>query len=251
MKTRSFVIGSALLLLGGLNSVFAQHGGGGHTSGGHAGGGFSSGGSHASISHSGFTSAPRSRTLSANGIYHPVGAPVYGINRGALNNGYGRNGYGYGYRGGFYYLPPYFLNDYDYGYGYDSPYAYNQAPQDYSDQSSDASANMLSDQVAQLSAQVQSLQDQRNIPYAAAPGPYRPPYNAPPAMAEDETPSSPPLTLVMRDGKQMQLKNYAVMGRTIWDFSTQPAKRIPLANVDVAASRSATEASGAEFPEIQ
>jgi hypothetical protein len=176
-----------------------------------------------------------------------------GITGGALNpihGGRGGYGAGRGYRGGFYYLPPYYFGDYDYGYGYDSPYAYNQAPQDYGGQTSDTTANLLGDQVAQLSAQVEAMQNQRDVPYAAAPVPLRGPYNAPPAMAEDETPSSPPLTLVLRDGKQIQLKSYAVMGQTIWDFSTQPPKRIALANVDVSASRAATEANGGEFPEI-
>ena len=199
MRGSSFVIGAALLLGGGLNLLLAQHGGGGHSSGGHASGGFSSG------SHAGFSSGARSyavapRTIHPTSIY-PTSS---GINRGALNPVHGgRGGYGVGrgYRGGFYYLPPYYFGDYDYGYGYDSPYAYNQAPQDYGDQTADTTSNMLGDQVAQLSAQVEALQNQRDVPYAAAPVPMRGPYNAPPAMAEDETPSSPPLTLVLRDGK--------------------------------------------------
>jgi len=41
-----------------------------------------------------------------------------------------------------------------------------------------------------------------------------------------------------------------VMNKVFWDFSQQPARRIPIANIDVAASKKATEAAGAEFPEL-
>ncbi len=237
-----------MLLAGGLNLLFGQHGGGGHSAGGHSSGGHAS--SYSSGSRAGFSPVSSSRTQGTSAIRpRPIGVAGYtgypGINRGALNGGYGR-----GYRGGFYYLPWNF-GDYDNGYGYDNaPYAYNQDSQDYGDQTAAVTGNMLGEQVAQLSSEVQALQNERDVPYAA-PGIIRPPYNAPPAMAEDETPSSPPVTLVLRDGKQVQLKSYAVMGQTIWDFSAQPAKRIALASVDLGASRAATEASGGEFPEIQ
>ena len=40
------------------------------------------------------------------------------------------------------------------------------------------------------------------------------------------------------------------MGKSIWDFNSIPAKRIALSTVDVEASKTATEASGGEFPQI-
>jgi hypothetical protein len=105
-------------------------------------------------------------------------------------------------------------------------------------------------------------------PYAAPPqgaygpppqGAYAPPgyyYNAPyysnpPATPQTaQTQPSPPVTLVLRNGQKMQVQNYAVMGSIFWDFSKQPARRIPLSSIDLAASAKATEANGAEFPAI-
>lgn len=249
MRRSSFVVGSALLLAGGMNLLLAQHGGAGHSSGGHA-----------SASNSGFSSGMHSHPVGTGTIYPTHPAPIGlqpgftgypGINLGAIKGGYGRAGYGVGrgFRGGFYYLPPYLYGygDSDYGYGYDnSPYAYDQPPQDYSDQAAGVPSNLAPDAQG---LQNQEWQNERGAPYGP-PIPWRAPYNAPPAVTEADTTPAPPVTLVLRDGKQVQLKSYAVMGQNIWDFSSQPAKRIALSNVDLNASRSATEASGGEFPEI-
>jgi hypothetical protein len=171
--------------------------------------------------------------------FHRVGADSRGRRRGALG--------GRGHHGGGYFLSPYYYSTFD---DYESPGGYYyQTGQDEGAQTATVSTNLLGEQVAQLSAEVEALRTEReggDLRPAS-----RPPYNAPPAMAEDETPSSPPLTLLLRDGKQLQLKSYAVMGHDIWDFSAQPAKRIALSTVDINASKNATEASGAEFPEIR
>jgi hypothetical protein len=68
--------------------------------------------------------------------------------------------------------------------------------------------------------------------------------------AQEETPSAP-LTLVLRDGKQVEMKSYAVMGQQIWDFSSQPIKKIDIASINLEASRKATEANGGEFPDFR
>jgi hypothetical protein len=62
--------------------------------------------------------------------------------------------------------------------------------------------------------------------------------------------SSVPLTVVLRNGQEMQVQNYAIMGPTFWDFTHQPARKIPIATIDIAASTRATEAKGGEFPPI-
>jgi hypothetical protein len=62
--------------------------------------------------------------------------------------------------------------------------------------------------------------------------------------------SDPPITLVLNSGAKVTLQSYAVMGQTIWDFSRQPARKIPLSSVNIVASQQATEASGAEFPAL-
>ena len=244
----------AAALLGAASVILAQHAGGGHAS---------------SFGHGSFSSGSYSRTSSpsAHSIYPTVSVPVggaTGINPGALPTGPYRSGVyrsgpyrpvGSGvYRGGRYglaYYPYYPLfDDYDdYGYG-----SYNNGYQGYpasdpATQTANVTANMLGEQVERLSAEVEALRDQREQDYAA-PMP-RPRYNAPPMMQEDQTPTSAPLDLILRDGKRLKINSYAVMGQEIWDFSSQPVKKIPLANVDVAASRKATEAGGGEFPELR
>lgn len=65
-----------------------------------------------------------------------------------------------------------------------------------------------------------------------------------------QTPPQVPITVVLRNGQQIQVQNYAVMDQTFWDFTRQPARRIPVSSIDIAASTRATEAKGAEFPEL-
>jgi hypothetical protein len=184
----------------------------------------------------------------------PVGAS--GINPGALASAAPyRTGRGnlYGGRRGFYpYGYAYFDPFFDYGDGFyfngpDQDYGYGQADPRASTDA--VTANLLGEQINQLTAQVQELQNER-AEGMAAPMP-RPRYNAPPMMPEDQTPSSAPLILVLRDGKQVQMNSYAVMGQEIWDFSKQPVKKIALANIDLPASQKATEANGGEFPVIR
>jgi hypothetical protein len=71
-----------------------------------------------------------------------------------------------------------------------------------------------------------------------------------PAAVADPLPPTPPITLVLRNGKQLEVQNYAVMDQTFWDFSNQPGRRIPIASIDVDASIKLTEAKGVEFPRL-
>ncbi|MFL6351616.1 MAG: hypothetical protein ACJ74Z_07175 [Bryobacteraceae bacterium] len=59
-----------------------------------------------------------------------------------------------------------------------------------------------------------------------------------------------PITLVLRNGQQIQVQNYAVMDHIFWDFTRQPARKIPVSSIDISASTRATEATGAEFPQL-
>lgn len=252
MRRLSFVVSSALFLAGGLNLAFAQHSGG-HAGSGHVAGGHASSGIH---THG----APASTTFSTLSNHYPSpGQLVYptplglqrqysgytGINPGALSNGNNRRGNrGYGY-GGAYLLPPFYYSTFD---DSDTPYVYNSSAQDPAAQTAGVTANLLGEQIAQLSAEVDALRNERAA--SSYEPPMRPPYNAPPTMQDDQMPPSPPVTLILNNGKKLEVKNYAVMGDGIWDFSAQPAKRIPLSSINVGASKAATEANGAEFPSL-
>ncbi len=60
-------------------------------------------------------------------------------------------------------------------------------------------------------------------------------------------PQAPPTVLVFRDGRREDVANYAVAGKTLWVFSEQRARKIPLADLDLQATRTANEERGVEF----
>jgi hypothetical protein len=170
-------------------------------------------------------------------------------------SGYGRSGYGYGsrnYAGAYanrgyrplprsYFLAPYYYPFFDWSGGTDysnGPYdssGYGYGPDPGTDQMMMNQAAM-GQQLSQLSAQV------NNLMYG--------PNNAPAPAADQQTPPPPPVTLVLRSGERLKVENYAIAGSTFWDFTQAGARKIPLSNIDLAASARATEATGAEFPQI-
>lgn len=91
-------------------------------------------------------------------------------------------------------------------------------------------------------------------PYPAAPpAPAVPPseYREPAGAAQPEpVVIQPPITIVLQNGQKFVVQNYAVMDATLWDFSKPVTRKIPLATIDVSASARATNAAGAEFPEL-
>jgi hypothetical protein len=228
--TRTFLLLALSLALAG--SLLAQRGGAvGH--GAAPGIGFG-GGSHAF-----------SRTVGTPAFGTVPAASAYtGIRAGAFrSSGYSRS-YGYGQRD-FRRVPyAYFFAPYYYPYlGYaDSAYPdYGYGPDPGYDPGADPNAqgammteNMLGDQINRLGAEVEQLK-----------------YGQPPAPAQpDPQPAQTPVTLVLRNGQQLKVQNYAVMDQTFWDFSSQPTRKIPISNIDVAASARATTANGGDFPEL-
>lgn len=183
------------------------------------------------------------------GAYSNTGQYYYG---GSANRNYDqRRDRGRGYLPYSYYSAP-FLPFFDYG-DYDSgPPQDDSAAQSAAVQAQNAavSANMLGDQVQRLSAEVESLRNQPPQP-AAPVAPQTP--DAPPvpqSAQEQAPPSEPPITVVLKSGRKLQVNNYAVMGQTFWDFSSQPAHRIPVEKINVPASVNASSANGAEFPPL-
>jgi hypothetical protein len=116
-----------------------------------------------------------------------------------------------------------------------------------SDQSAAPAAAEPSDQDVQLASEVgslatevamlrqdQAMRDARNAP----PGP------PPPPEAEAKLPST---ILVYRDGHQTEVENYAIQGKTLWVFSSQTTRQIPLTDLDVAATRRVNQERGVDF----
>jgi hypothetical protein len=178
----------------------------------------------------------------------PAPSPAYGYRSG----GYGRytgRGNGYAERGrrgernfGWglpltYFMTPYYYPD----FGYDSSFEPAPPPADANAQGAIMAENRLGEQIQRLSAEIEEL---RNAQQQYGQPDYPTASEAPP------TPPAPPIVLVLRDGQQVKTDNYAVMKNTLWDFSKQPARRIPISSIDVPASEKASEANGAEFPQI-
>jgi hypothetical protein len=177
----------------------------------------------------------------------PTPSPAYGngyrsgVYTGRGNRGYaerGRRGRNVGWGLPFaYYMTPYYYPNFGYDNGFEAP-----PPENASAQGAIMAENRLGEQIRRLSAEIEELrnaQQQNNQP---------PDY--PQASEAPQPPPAPPIVLVLRDGQQVKTDNYAVMNNTLWDFSKQPARRIPISSINVSASEKASEANGAEFPQI-
>lgn len=85
---------------------------------------------------------------------------------------------------------------------------------------------------------------------------YIPPVrDAPPAhalqTAASDPPASeppqPPTMLVFKDGHQLEVGNYAIVGQTLYDLTPGHARRIPLASLDVDATQKLNDDRGVNF----
>jgi hypothetical protein len=213
-------------------SLQAQHGSGGHAAS-HGGSSFHSSGSSFRSSGS-FNRAPTSGFSRVNrgpGLYTRPSNPRYG--RGYVPY---RRSYVPFIVGS--YFNPFYDSSFDSG---PAPYAaYGPDP---------AEQQQFGPEAPQFNAPPPYSPD-GYYPGAAAPMPYAPGYSAAAPPSTDPTPPAAPITVVLRSGQKIEVQNYAVMGDSFWDFSRQPARRIPLSSVDIAASTKATEAGGGQFPAI-
>jgi len=64
-------------------------------------------------------------------------------------------------------------------------------------------------------------------------------------VSEDPGPMT---TLVYRDGHKTEVRNYAIVGANLMDLTKTPViKKIPLASLDLEATRHENEENGVEF----
>lgn len=68
-----------------------------------------------------------------------------------------------------------------------------------------------------------------------------------PATRPRQEPPAPPTVLIFRDGHPAEVHNYAVVGQVLWIFSEERARKVPLADLDLDATRNANEERGVEF----
>lgn len=72
--------------------------------------------------------------------------------------------------------------------------------------------------------------------------------SSPPAINDKQSAELvSPTVLVFRDQHQQEIRNYAIVGQTLWNFAAQRTEKIPLDNLDLAATVKANEDRGITF----
>jgi hypothetical protein len=99
----------------------------------------------------------------------------------------------------------------------------------------------LAYEVQRLSREIEQLRQQQAL--AAA----QQALALPPLPPEPERPAIPTV-LVFRDGSRRTIQNYAIIGQTLWILDEQTSTRIPLSELDLAATQQENRGQGLRFP---
>ncbi len=67
------------------------------------------------------------------------------------------------------------------------------------------------------------------------------------ASVADSDPSPQPTVLVFKDGRKLEVGNYAILGQTLFDLTPGHARKIALADLDLDSTREQNEARGLTF----
>jgi hypothetical protein len=70
--------------------------------------------------------------------------------------------------------------------------------------------------------------------------------NAPPVAVEPDE-ATPTTVLVFHDGRRIEARNYAIVGQSLWIYTADDSKKVPLADLDVAATKTANSDRGVVF----
>jgi len=240
--------------------VWAQRGGGGH--GGFSGGRGGGFGGHAGFSGGhvggGFSGGMRSGAGFSRG---PIHASHLGSSRGPfLHDGFrGDRFRGNRFRGGF----DHRFHDRDrrfrnhcfgfgcFGYpwlygGYYDPFWWGDSSSSY-DQDYEqnlAIANEMNEQsLREQQMRRQEEADGDRDSYARSDPAPRPASSTQP----QGTQIMPATVLVFRDQHQKEIQNYAIVGQTLWNFAPQHTEKIPLSDLDLAATTKVNDDRGVTF----
>jgi hypothetical protein len=139
-----------------------------------------------------------------------------------------------------------------YGYGYSWPWYWDTSSYDNNDSSYQADASR---QIDDLSQQVQQLREQLDASQSAQyrSGPPAPPPSEigpqPVRQDREKLPATPDLAtvLVFRDQRIQEVKNYAIVGKTLVVIADERQRKIPLADLDLDATTKLNEERGVDF----
>jgi hypothetical protein len=107
---------------------------------------------------------------------------------------------------------------------------------DYEQQYETGLANEMNEQ----SLQEQRMREQGDQDVYARSAP-------PPPRDRERTEAVPATVLVFRDQRQQEVQNYAIVGQTLWNFAPQHTQKIPLSDLDLAATAKANDERGVDF----
>jgi hypothetical protein len=68
-----------------------------------------------------------------------------------------------------------------------------------------------------------------------------------PSLAPDVDERVTKTLLVFKDGHKVEATNYAIVGQSLWIYTEQDSKRVPLADLDVTATKNANSDRGVTF----
>jgi hypothetical protein len=242
------------LVLAASMPLHAQHGGGHAGGGGHASsgghGGFSSHGSfsgHASAGHaysgvrSGSAFVPRTY---ARGSSRPALSSRSFNSRTFNSRGFNRNRSTtfrigtYGFRNNCFGFPCRYGYGYPWGYGAFDPYWWWDSGSSYDQDQQDQTG--LADEMNQQSLDEQRMRQQDDQDaYARSAPPYQ--------HQAERTEAAPATVLIFRDQHKQEVQNYAIVGLTLWTFDPHHSERIPLSDLDLAATAQANDDRGVRF----
>ena len=182
-----------------------------------------------------FRSAPRSNSIGNSGISPSTGTSLINFGQSAclLNPSYSgssfcRQYYPGGTSLGFEPVYPYWM-----------PSIGSQTEEPAPPAAEPEQDPQLAAQVGNLAAEVEMMrEDQARRDSRGAPP-------AEPSLAAEE--KAPPTLIVYRDGHQVEVQNYAILGKTLWIFSDARTRQVPLADLDLAATQRVNGDRGVDF----
>jgi len=97
-------------------------------------------------------------------------------------------------------------------------------------------------EVQRLSQEIEQLRYEQSEAASRLGPPSQPPAPERPSI---------PTVLVFRDGRRMEVQNYAIVGQTVWIFDESTSTKIPASELNLEATQQENRSRGLRFPTIQ
>jgi hypothetical protein len=144
--------------------------------------------------------------------------------------------FGAGFGFPFYGYYPYYAYPYDYA-DYSAPVANYSYPA--YDSYNAEQQQRIEDRLDRLEDRIDRMRDEQRYRTEAE--------LTSPRMPAQNKPESQGAVLVFRDKHREEIQNYGIIGQTLWVFTEQRARKVPLAQLDLPATRKANEERGVDF----